>query len=369
MASRGLTPPGTSRVTVGSRSDLSDSAVRLLFLADTHLGFDLPRRPRVARRRRGQDFLANYHRVLDAALRHRVHMVVHGGDLLYRSRVPAALVQEAVLPLKRIADTGIDVYVVPGNHERSRIPFAGLIEHPRVHVFDRPRTFVASIAGFRVALAGFPFCRDGVRRRFVELVEATRWRFVDADLFLLCVHQCFEGATVGPSDHTFRGAPDVVRVREVPPRFAAVLSGHIHRHQVLERDLAGRALCTPVLYPGSIERTSFAERDESKGYVILTHRRGDASSDPRLAWQFRPLPSRPMIVEDLHTGGLDRAGLESALRRAIDRAPSDAVLRLRLHGELSDNLRPVVAAPSLRALAPPTMNVEAVLADGRHARP
>jgi len=55
---------------------------------------------------------------------------------------------------------------------------------------------------------------------------------------------------------------------DVPSDFAAVLAGHIHRRQTLTRDLRGRALGAPVIYPGSIERTSFAERNEDKGYVI-----------------------------------------------------------------------------------------------------
>ena len=35
-------------------------AIRILFLADTHLGFDLPVKPRINRRRRGIDFFKNY---------------------------------------------------------------------------------------------------------------------------------------------------------------------------------------------------------------------------------------------------------------------------------------------------------------------
>ena len=49
--------------------------------------------------------------------------------------------------------------------------------------------------------------------------------------------------------------------------FLAVLSGHIHRFQVLTKDLWGRPIKIPILYPGSIERTSFAEKDEPKGYL------------------------------------------------------------------------------------------------------
>ena len=38
--------------------------IRFLFLADTHLGYDPPRRPGVQRHRRGRDFLNNHHRAL-----------------------------------------------------------------------------------------------------------------------------------------------------------------------------------------------------------------------------------------------------------------------------------------------------------------
>ena len=41
---------------------------RVLFLTDTHLGFDYPFRPRIQRRRRGLDFFANYEKALAPAL-------------------------------------------------------------------------------------------------------------------------------------------------------------------------------------------------------------------------------------------------------------------------------------------------------------
>lgn len=40
---------------------------RILFVSDTHLGFDLPRKPRIARRRRGPDFFDNFNRALEPA--------------------------------------------------------------------------------------------------------------------------------------------------------------------------------------------------------------------------------------------------------------------------------------------------------------
>jgi len=343
-------------------------AVRILLLADTHLGIDLPARPRVERRRRGHDFLANYERALEAARRQAVHAVVHGGDVFYRSRVPPRLVQQGFTPLKRLADHGIPVFVVPGNHERSAIPFPMLAEYPGIHLFDRPRTFTAEWNGVRVALAGFPFQRAGVRGTFTRLLGDTGWEGTDAQVNLLCMHQCFEGATVGPQDYTFRYADDVVRAADLPVPFAAVLAGHIHRHQVLTTDLRGRPLPAPVIYPGSIERTSFAEREEEKGYVVLDVEPSGGRGGVLREWTFHRLPARPMVIEEVQGDGVGGAGLRRLLADAASRAPADAVLRIRVHGVPAPDGFTALRAAVVRARTPPSMNVEVVLVDVERPR-
>ena len=336
--------------------------VRVLFLADSHLGFDLPVRPRVERRRRGHDFLANYAAALEPALSGDVDLVVHGGDVFHRPAVISTVAYQAFEPLTRIADCGVPVYLVPGNHERSRLPHLRLASHPRIHVFDRPRNYLAEVRGTRIALAGFPYERREVRSRFPALVEATGWSRDPADVRLLCVHHCVEGATVGPGNFTFTTAADVVRPRDLPRGFAAVLSGHIHRHQVLTRDRSARPLPAPVLYPGSIERTSLAEIDEPKGYLVLRLWPGGAGPD--LQWEFRPLPARPMIRRQIAVAGMAAAALEQAVRDIIAAVPPDAVLSIRAVGALEASHWRVLAAGHLRTFVPATMNLE-IRPDGR----
>ncbi|MDH3457219.1 MAG: hypothetical protein OER90_10300, partial [Gemmatimonadota bacterium] len=263
----------------------------------------------------------------------------------------------------RIADAGIPVYVVPGNHERSAIPFPMLAEHPGIHIFDRPRTFTVEWEGVRVAVAGFPFCRRGVRGAFPSLLGQAEWKSVGADVNLLCVHQCFEGATVGPKDFTFRYTDDVVKADDVPSPFAAVLTGHIHRHQVLTADLRGRPLPTPVLYPGSIERTSFAERDEEKGYLVLQVEPAADRGGILKQWTFYRLPARPMVLVDVEANGFDFGALRALLIQAITEASADAVLRIRVHGKPAPAAFAALRAAHVRGLAPATMNVEVVLVD------
>ncbi|MFC2025934.1 exonuclease SbcCD subunit D [Chloroflexota bacterium] len=171
-------------------------------------------------------------------------------------------------PLRNVANHGVPVFIVPGNHERSRIPLQLWTSHPNIHIFDKPRTYGVEVKGVKLGFSGFPFARK-IRDQFRYLIGQTGFREIEADVRFLCIHQAVEGSKVGPSDYTFRRGPDVLRGRDLPEGFAAILAGHIHRGQILTRDLQGQKIAAPVIYPGSIERTSFAERYEEKSYVIL----------------------------------------------------------------------------------------------------
>ena len=271
---------------------------------------------------------------------------------------------------------GCRLVVVPGNHERSLLPHTRFAAHPRVHVFDRPRTFRIDVRGTPLALAGFPYERAGVRQLFPSLLEQTGWRPEPGVAALLCMHQCVEGATVGPADFMFRYAADVVRGRDIPAGFAAVLSGHIHRHQVLKSDLSHRPLAAPVLYPGSIERTALAEKGETKGYMILRlaaarsggtgamtmlHPDSEPGQPPTpgdLTWEFRPLPARPMIVRQVQADGRDPLALEAVVREIVAAVPEDAVLTIRVDGVLTAGHLRVLSAAHLRTFVPASMNVD-----------
>ncbi|MBW2263399.1 MAG: metallophosphoesterase [Deltaproteobacteria bacterium] len=319
--------------------------MRVLFLSDTHLGFDLPMRPRVSMRRRGPDFFANYEMALERALEAGVDAVVHGGDLFYRSRIPHRLVDMAFAPLVRVAGAGVPVYLVPGNHEQSAIPRSLLASSPNIHVFDRPRTFVLEARGCTLALCGFPYEREGIRTSFRRVLERTGWRDVKADGHVLCMHHCVEGATVGPVGFTFRHGHDVVRADDIPAGLAAVLCGHVHRFQVLTKGLRA-----PVFYAGSIERTSFAEKGEMKGYLDLE------IGYKVNRWSFHELPARPMVQLDLYVGGLRREEVRSWLELSLGRLPDESVVKIGVHGEVSAEAAPLLRAGALRALAP-DMNV------------
>lgn len=326
----------------------------ILFISDTHLGLDLPSRPRVERPRRGDDLFESFERALEPVTRGEVRVLVHGGDLFYRSRVPAWLAERVFSRLADLADEGVEVFWVPGNHERGGVPRELLLTHPGIRVFDRPRTFVIVRDGLSLALSGFPYA-PRVRDDFPALLAATGHAAVEADVKLLCLHQAVEGAAVGPVGYVFRSGEDVLRGRDVPKGFAAVLSGHIHRSQVLTRALDGRLLAAPILFAGSTDRTSFAERFEPKGTFLLEASPNGAPGGT-VTWEFRELPVKPMVVEEIDPscGG---AEFESRLSAALSSLEPGSIVRLRLVSEPGPEALPFLRAEALRAAAPPGTTV------------
>lgn len=330
------------------------TTVSILFLADTHLGFDTPLRPQIERRRRGDDFSANYLRALQPALERRVDLVIHGGDMFFRSRVHGAIVAAAFAPLLRVAEMGIPVLIVPGNHERSNIPQSLLEKHPGIAIFDRPRTFHLVIRGCQLAIAGLANVRQNPRQLFRQRLEESGWREGEADFRLLCLHQALEGAQVGVQNYTFRSGDEVICGGDIPAGLDAVLSGHIHRYQVLTHDLSGRRLAAPVFYPGATERTSFAEKLEEKGYLLLHLA---AAADGGITHQFVPLPTRPMVDLKLFAAGLSLVEAGAKLSGQIAELDAEAIVRLSAGDEPALAMARMLNDRWLRSVAPRTMNI------------
>jgi exonuclease SbcD len=340
--------------------------MRLLFLADTHLGFDLPFKPRVERRRRGPDFFRTFEMALEPALKGEVDAVIHGGDILFRSKVPPQLVRMAFETLLDVAEKGIPVYLVPGNHERGSIPFRLFATHKNVHIFLRPRTFYLDRGGVTLGLSGFPYIKENIRERFLDVLEETGWRNRRVDISLLCIHHCVEGASIrmGNKMHIFRSNPDVIKISQFPTGFAGVLSGHIHRFQLLTRDLQGNSVGVRVFYPGSTERTSFAEKGEQKGYLILDVEAGGNNGSGLIkSWVFHELPARPMHVPEVHAGSMSGEEMRGWIKKNLDELPEESVVKLNIHGKLSPGALEVLRAEAMRSLVPPGMNVTVSLMD------
>lgn len=85
--------------------------------------------------------------------------------------------------------------------------------------------------------------------------------------------------------------------------------GHIHKHQSVAKD---------AVYAGSIERVDWGERNDDKGFVLVTIENGKTS------WEFVSLNPRPMI--DIRVGHKDIKHIGGISNDAIVRVTVDATL-------------------------------------------
>ncbi|HRX87720.1 MAG TPA: metallophosphoesterase family protein, partial [Phycisphaerae bacterium] len=296
-------------------------ALRILHLADSHIGAQLVRRPRVKRLRRGDDIIASYRRVLERAVEHDVDLVIHAGDLFDTPAPSSAALAAATAPLLALAARGIPVVIVPGNHERSVIPGSLLLAHPLIHIAAEPTTMRMQLRGRDVAISAIPCIRRDSLAAFDAALAATGWRDAEAELRILATHQSFDGARCNSGTYRFRTSENVVSREAIPGEFHYVAAGHIHQQQVLMTP-AG----TPIVYAGSCDRVSFAERDESKGCMLLE------MNGHGLQHRFVEHAVRPMHVVPIDVTGLQPGALRDALAAAVAALPEGAIAALRLTG-------------------------------------
>ncbi len=70
-----------------------------------------------------------------------------------------------------------------------------------------------------------------------------------------------------------------------------------------------------------------------------------------------------MIQLNLHPGDMDVAKLRSYLESTIGELPEDGIVKLKIHGRVSQEAMTILRAGSLRSLAPPTMNIDTAFED------
>lgn len=319
--------------------------VKIIFFADSHLGFDFPLRPKKEKRRRGTDFFVNFDAVLDYTKIQKADLVIHGGDLFFRTRVPAPIIDMVYERIFNFAQSGIPITIVPGNHESSKLPVSLFMQHDKINYYTHAQVFRFRINNIDLDIAGFPCVRKDVRSVFPVIANELQGQLRKESVKLLCMHQSIEGAQVGPSDYTFRKGEDVIALGDLPDNYDLILSGHIHRAQVLRSRNN-----TPVIYPGSIERTAFAEKDEEKGFYEI-----NIDAQKVCSYKFIKLNTRPMVDIILEKERYTAATLKEEVLPVLKEMHPDSIVRFKM--KHNSNL-PLLNVKLLSELVPDTMNYQ-----------
>jgi exonuclease SbcD len=351
--------------------------INFLHIADIHIGMENYGRtdPQTGLNQRVMDFLRRLSDAVDYALDHEIDIVIFAGDA-YKTRDPNPTFQrEFARRMKRLADAGIPVVMLVGNHDlpavaqrATSISIFSTLNVPNTVVGDREKLWqITCRRGQPLQVATVPYpLKSGLladeesRGKSIAEVDALMQQALAENIRGLAVeasqqpdvpavltgHFSVQEASQGSERNIMIGR-DVAVARSVlvDPAWDYVALGHIHKHQSLNG-----AAHPPVIYSGSIERIDFGEEREPKGWVVATIQRGQAD------WQFvthYKRPARPFVTIAVDVRGEEGDPTPAVLAAIAQRDLTDAVVRvsLRLRAEQETLLQEREVLRALHAAA------------------
>ena len=322
--------------------------INLLHLADIHIGMENYGRldSKSGLNSRVVDFLRRLSQVIDLALEREVDVCLFAGDAYKNQRPNPTFQRGFARRIKRLADAGVPVVLLVGNHDMasadraaSRLDIFGVLDVPGVIVADREEVHQLTCRrGQPLQVAAVPYPQ---RSRLLAHSEFKNMALDDLDKEIgrligdnilslaaearerpeipavLTAHLSVSEAKQGSEQSVMIGR-DVVVLKSLlaDSTWSYVALGHIHKHQELN---GGQQ--PPIVYPGSLERIDFGEEGERKGFVMAQIEPG------RAEWEFVPVEARRFV-----TIRLDVTQSDEPMTDILDELPqhrvAEAVVRV-----------------------------------------
>lgn len=336
--------------------------MKLLHTADIHLGITNYGRtdPETGHNTRLLDFQRSFDFMVERALEEDIDCFLFCGDA-YRTADPTPTQQKMFAEcLRPIAEAGIPLVMLVGNHDHpvtfGKASALDIFDYlsGRVHLYRRPTLDLIETKSGPLQLLALPWpirsmiltrdehrtkapneLREFIEERYVNYVENAlqsikareeieAGRLGPAHPTVLAAHVTVQGARLSGSERTSLVAhePKFTTGQLARPPIDYVALGHIHQHQ--NRNEGD----PPVIYSGSIERVSFKEWDERKGFVLVDIDADGEKKETR--WHFVETPSRPFVAVDVDAREAE-APTEAILAALAERDVADAIVRVRYH--------------------------------------
>ena len=336
--------------------------MKILHCADIHLGYETHGRldPATGLNSRLLDFRRSFDFMVERAVAEDVDLFLFAGDA-YRTADPTPTQQKQFAEaLRPVAEAGIPIVMVVGNHDHpvsfgkaSSVDIFGVLGDvevfsvPTFRAEGHPGGAVQTKAG-AVQLVALPWpirskilsrdehrsktpleIRDLVEGLYTDFVATSAAEADPAVPLVVCAHLTVKGSDPAGSERASLIAhePVLTAAQLARPNVDYVALGHIHRFQDRNREAFERGEGPPVVYSSSIERVSFKEADDEKGFVIVDI---DPAGEPgrRTTYTFVPPPARRFVTVDADVRGAEDP--TAAILAEIGRHEiADAVVRVR----------------------------------------
>ncbi|NLX47525.1 MAG: exonuclease SbcCD subunit D [Euryarchaeota archaeon] len=313
--------------------------MRIAHIADTHIGFSAYRRsdPDTGMNQREVDVYRAFERLVDSLISERPDAVLHSGDLFDSVRPSNRALSVVLEQLLRLSEERIPVVMIAGNHSTPRLRETGsvfrLFEHIKgVHAFYTPGKHCLELGDLTVA--AFPHQDKG------SMVEALQgWRRGRSRFEVGMLHAGIQGLT-----RYSMGEANELNLPSSLLNLDAdyIALGHFHgKEQITEN----------AWYSGSLERLSFAEAGQEKGYMLVDLDKGRKD--------FVSLPARPMrSLGPFKAKGKDAGDLQDELVAALSSAQLEGSIVRLVVEDVPAALYRSLDLNAMRALAEKAVHLE-----------
>lgn len=254
--------------------------MRFAHIADTHLG-----RRQFNMDEREEDFYRAFHRIIDKIIEERVDFVVHSGDLFDDKKPSIKALLEVKKGVRKLADAGIKLYTVAGNHDIPKRTGA-LVPH---ELFDEVVLLESSfVVEKEVFIGGIPYFSRLNSSALREQISALSKKAEKYRKKVLVLHQGID-----------KYVPESELKMGDLRGFDYYALGHVHRRIV---DSAGDGIAA---YPGSTEMWRIDEYEDwkknGKGFFVVDI----SSAEPQV--HRIDIETRDFIKEKVDANAIDDA--------------------------------------------------------------
>ena len=327
----------TKAYVIGSRDQLVSSrkggqmSVQIVHCGDLHLdrNFNVGSIARNYERKRDLD--ANFIKIVNYAIENRADLFLISGDIFDRVNPSNFSRDFLAKQLKELNVRGIPVFIIGGNHDVPKVPDVPTLALDVLDTVGLATVFSRSdvlgrktlkIAGLNVCISG----KSYFSQREGENPIAGQRVPLSGDINVLMLHGSLQGLNVVSSVPQL-SSQNPFAPEDIPRKLDLLALGHFHNG--FDRRVGECLVCNP----GSIEKLTWAEINDSKGFYWVEL--GRESSE----CEFISLETRPMRDEQFAFAGEEVDDPTSAvLEFLMGKKDKEAMLRLKLTGTIPQGI-------------------------------
>jgi DNA repair exonuclease SbcCD nuclease subunit len=241
---------------------------------------------------RKEDLNRNFSAVVEYALKNKPDLFLISGDVFDRISPTNASRVFVTQKVRQLRDANISVFIIGGNHD---VPKFGAFPSLAIDVLGSAGLATVFSRSDRIEkqllhIDGRTVCVSG-RSYYTQFEGANPMRGVDVPLDgeynILMIHGSLQGLNVAPSSPEMANQNPFL-ADDIKRGLNYLALGHFHNY--FDREHMG---CT-IVNPGSLEKLSWAEINDEKGFVWAELHGSETSIE------FVKLDTRPMEIQELN---------------------------------------------------------------------